>query len=237
MSMPQLLSPRTRLVAVAHVSNALGTVLPVKRMIAAAHAHGAPVLVDGAQAVPHARVDVRALGCDFYAFSGHKIYGPTGIGVLYGREELLERHAALAGRRRHDPHRHVREDAPTTSCRGSSRPARRNISGAVGLGAAMDYRRGARARGDRRPRAAAPAACDRGSSTAIPRRRDRRHGGPQGRGRLLHDGGRAPARHRHDPRHEGIAIRTGHHCAHAGHGFLRRAGDRARLLRLLQHGG
>ncbi|HEV2442095.1 MAG TPA: cysteine desulfurase [Steroidobacteraceae bacterium] len=84
-----LLSPRTRLVAIAHVSNALGTILPVKRMIDAAHAHGAVVLVDGAQAVPHSVVDVRALGCDFYTFSGHKLYGPTGIGVLYGREELL----------------------------------------------------------------------------------------------------------------------------------------------------
>jgi len=84
-----LLSPRTRLVAIAHVSNALGTILPVKRMIDAAHAQGAVVLVDGAQAVPHCKVDVRSLGCDFYAFSGHKLYGPTGIGVLYGREELL----------------------------------------------------------------------------------------------------------------------------------------------------
>src|SRR5690606_4703966 len=85
----KLLSPRTRLVAVAHVSNALGTVLPVRRIVEAAHAHGAVVLVDGAQAVPHSTVDVRALGCDFYAFSSHKLYGPTGIGVLYGREELL----------------------------------------------------------------------------------------------------------------------------------------------------
>ncbi|MGH8270515.1 MAG: aminotransferase class V-fold PLP-dependent enzyme, partial [Steroidobacteraceae bacterium] len=84
-----MLSPHTRVVAIAHVSNALGTILPVKRMIDAAHAHGAVVLVDGAQAIPHSSVDVRALGCDFYAFSGHKLYGPTGIGVLYGREELL----------------------------------------------------------------------------------------------------------------------------------------------------
>jgi cysteine desulfurase / selenocysteine lyase len=85
----RLLSPRTRLVGVAHVSNALGTVLPVKRIIDAAHAQGAVVLVDGAQAIPHSAVDVRALGADFYTFSSHKIYGPTGIGVLYGREELL----------------------------------------------------------------------------------------------------------------------------------------------------
>ena len=85
-----LFGPRTRLVAVVHVSNALGTVNPVAEMIATAHAHGVPVLVDGAQAVAHARVDVQALDCDFYAFSAHKIYGPSGIGALYGRRELLE---------------------------------------------------------------------------------------------------------------------------------------------------
>jgi cysteine desulfurase / selenocysteine lyase len=85
-----LLGPRTRLVAVAHVSNALGTVLPVKRITEAAHSAGALVLIDGAQAVPHQPVDVAALGADFYSFSGHKLYGPTGIGVLYGREELLK---------------------------------------------------------------------------------------------------------------------------------------------------
>ncbi len=85
----KLLSPRTRIVAVAHVSNALGTVNPLRKIIQLAHAQGVPVLVDGAQAVPHMPVDVQALGCDFYAFSGHKVYGPTGIGVLYGKEELL----------------------------------------------------------------------------------------------------------------------------------------------------
>lgn len=86
-----LFSPRTRLVSIAHVSNVLGTVNPVKEMTAIAHAHGAKVLVDGAQSVPHRRVDVQDIGCDFLTFSGHKIYGPTGIGVLYGREELLEK--------------------------------------------------------------------------------------------------------------------------------------------------
>jgi cysteine desulfurase/selenocysteine lyase len=84
-----LLSPRTKLVALAHVSNALGTVIPVHRFIGAARALGVPVLLDGAQAVPHLKVDVQALDCDFYAFSGHKMCGPTGIGVLYGREALL----------------------------------------------------------------------------------------------------------------------------------------------------
>ncbi len=81
---------RTKLVAVAHVSNALGTVLPVKAIVDAAHARGVPVLVDGAQAAPHLAVDVAELGCDFYALSGHKMYGPTGIGVLYGQEAHLE---------------------------------------------------------------------------------------------------------------------------------------------------
>ena len=86
-----LFSPHTRLVSIAHVSNVLGTVNPVKEMTAIAHAHGAKVLVDGAQSVPHRRVDVQDIGCDFHTFSGHKIYGPPGIGVLYGREELLEK--------------------------------------------------------------------------------------------------------------------------------------------------
>ncbi len=85
-----LLGPRTRLVAIVHVSNALGTINPVERVIEAAHARGIPVLLDGAQAVAHMKVDVRALDCDFYAFSGHKVYGPTGIGVLYGKVEHLE---------------------------------------------------------------------------------------------------------------------------------------------------
>jgi len=85
-----LFNERTRLVSVGHVSNALGSINPVKEMIDFAHARGAPVLVDGAQAAPHLAVDVQALGCDFYAFSGHKLCGPTGIGILYGRAALLE---------------------------------------------------------------------------------------------------------------------------------------------------
>jgi cysteine desulfurase / selenocysteine lyase len=86
----KLLGPKTKLVAIGHVSNALGTVNPVKGMIATAHAKGIPVLVDGAQAVPHIPVDVQELDCEFYAFSAHKMYGPTGIGVLYGKQALLE---------------------------------------------------------------------------------------------------------------------------------------------------
>jgi cysteine desulfurase/selenocysteine lyase len=86
----RLLSPRTRIVSVAHVSNALGTINPVRRMTELGHAAGAVVVVDGAQAAPHLAVDVRAIGCDFYAFSGHKVYGPSGVGALYGRAALLE---------------------------------------------------------------------------------------------------------------------------------------------------
>ena len=86
----RLFTPRTKLLSVAHVSNVLGTVNPVKQLAAMAHAHGAHILVDGAQSVPHFKVDVQDLDCDFLVFSGHKVYGPTGIGVLYGREALLD---------------------------------------------------------------------------------------------------------------------------------------------------
>lgn len=87
----KLFSPRTRIVSIAHVSNVLGTVNPVSQIVAMAHAHGVPVLVDGAQSAPHFKVDVREMDCDFFAFSGHKMYGPTGIGVLYGKEDWLDR--------------------------------------------------------------------------------------------------------------------------------------------------
>jgi len=134
----KLLGPRTRLVAVAHVSNALGTVLPLKRIIDAAHAQGAVVLVDGAQAVPHSPVDVRALGADFYAFSGHKLYGPTGIGVLYGREELLQAMPPWQGGGDMiltvSFERSTWNELPYKFEAGTP-----NMSGAVGLAAAMDY--------------------------------------------------------------------------------------------------
>ena len=134
----ELLSPRTRLVAVAHVSNALGTVLPVKRIVDAAHARGAAVLIDGAQAIPHSRIDVHELGCDFYAFSGHKLYGPTGIGVLYGREELLAAMPPWQGGgdmiRTVSFEKTTYNDLPWKFEAGTP-----NISGAVGLAAAMDY--------------------------------------------------------------------------------------------------
>ena len=87
----KLFSDRTRIVSIAHISNVLGTINPVKEMIATAHAHGVPVLVDGAQSIPHIQVDVQDLDVDFFAFSGHKVYGPTGVGVLYGKEEWLDK--------------------------------------------------------------------------------------------------------------------------------------------------
>ncbi len=132
------LSPRTRIVAVTHVSNALGTVNPVGEIVRLAHARGVPVLVDGAQAVPHRRVDVRDLDCDFYAFSGHKVFGPSGIGVLYGKAALLEAMPVYQGggemilsvsfekiTYKEIPHKF---EAGTP-----------DITGAVGLGAALDY--------------------------------------------------------------------------------------------------
>jgi cysteine desulfurase/selenocysteine lyase len=134
----QLLSPRTRLVGVAHVSNALGTVLPVKRIVEAAHAHGAVVLIDGAQALPHSAVDVRALGADFYTFSSHKLYGPTGIGVLYGREALLQAMPPWQGGG--DMILTVSFEKSTYNALPYKFEAGTpNISGAVGLAAAMDY--------------------------------------------------------------------------------------------------
>jgi len=136
-----LLGPRTRLVGLVHVSNALGTVNPVREMVERAHAVGALVLVDGAQAVAHQPVDVQALGCDFYAFSGHKLYGPTGTGALYGRRELLAAMPPWQGGG--DMIRTVSFEASTWA-----EPPQRfeagtpNIAGAVGLAAAIGYVRG-----------------------------------------------------------------------------------------------
>ena len=134
----RLLGPRTRLVAMAHVSNALGTILPVAQIVAAAHARGVPVLIDGAQAVAHATIDVQALDCDFYCFSGHKLYGPTGIGVLYGREALLQSMPPWQGGgdmiRTVSFEKSTWNDLPHKFEAGTP-----HISGAIGLAAAMDY--------------------------------------------------------------------------------------------------
>ncbi len=134
----QLIGPRTRLVAVTHVSNALGTVTPVRRIVERAHAAGVPVLLDGAQAIAHARVDVRAIGCDFYAFSGHKLYAPMGIGVLYGKEEWLAKLPPYQGGGhmiRDVTFARTEYDAPPRKFEAGTP----NVEGAVGLAAALDY--------------------------------------------------------------------------------------------------
>jgi cysteine desulfurase/selenocysteine lyase len=132
------MTKRTRMVAVAHVSNSLGTVNPVREIVEIAHGAGVPVLVDGAQGAPHMPVDVQALGCDFYAFSGHKIYGPSGIGALWGRRELLEAMPPWQGGGA------MIENVTFEKTTYAGIPARfeagtPNIAGAVGLAAAIDY--------------------------------------------------------------------------------------------------
>jgi len=133
-----LLNDKTRLLAVAHMSNALGTINPVQKIIAAAHAKGIPVMLDGAQAIPHMPVDVQALDCDFYVFSGHKLYGPSGIGVLYGKQALLEAMPAYQGGG--DMIRTVTFEKSTYARLPhkfeAGTPA---IADVVGLGAAIDY--------------------------------------------------------------------------------------------------
>jgi len=133
-----MLGPRTKIVAIAHVSNALGTIVPVEEMIASAHRRGIPVLIDGAQAVAHMPVDVRRLDCDFYALSGHKVFGPTGIGALYGRAEWLERMPPVQGGgdmiKSVSFEKTTYNDLPYKFEAGTP-----DIAGAIGLGAALDY--------------------------------------------------------------------------------------------------
>ena len=134
----KLLNPRTKLVSVVHGSNALGTITPVREIIRLAHARGVPVMIDGCQAVPHLQVDVQELDCDFYAFSGHKLYGPTGIGVLYGKAALLE---AMP------PYQGGGEMIASVSFEKTEynviphkfEAGTPNIAGTIGLGAAIDY--------------------------------------------------------------------------------------------------
>jgi cysteine desulfurase/selenocysteine lyase len=136
--LPRLLGPRTKLVALAHVSNALGTLNPVREIIELAHERGVPVLVDGAQAVAHTRVDVRDLDCDFYCFSGHKLYGPTGIGILFGRHALLESMAPWQGGG--EMIASVSFEKTTYNVLPHKFEAGTpHIGGAIGLGAAIDY--------------------------------------------------------------------------------------------------
>ena len=134
----ELLGPRSRVLALAHVSNALGTINPVEQFIALAREHGLVTVIDGAQAVPHLPVDVQALGCDFYAFSGHKLFGPTGTGVLWGREELLDAMPPWMGGG--DMILEVRFEGTTFNTLPHKFEAGTpNIAGFIGLGAAIDY--------------------------------------------------------------------------------------------------
>ena len=207
----KLLNPRTSLVAVTHVSNALGTVNPVRDIVELAHRNGTPVLIDGAQAVQHLHVDVQALDCDFYAFSGHKMYGPTGIGVLYGKERWLESMPPYQGGG--DMITSVTfEKTVYAKLPHKFEAGTPDIAGVIGLGAAVDYL----------------------EATGIDRIAEYEHG-------LLTYGtevlravpgvriiGTAPGKtsvlsftlegvHPHDVGtildQEGIAVRTGHHCA------------------------
>jgi cysteine desulfurase/selenocysteine lyase len=134
----KLLTPRTRIVAITHVSNALGTINPIKEMIASAHRRGIPVLIDGAQAVPHMKVDVQDLGCDFYTFSSHKMFGPTGVGVLFGRKKLLEAMPPYQSGgdmiKSVTFEKTIYNELPYKFEAGTP-----NIAGGLGLGAAIDY--------------------------------------------------------------------------------------------------
>ncbi len=207
----RLCGERTRIVAVTQLSNALGTINPVRRLVEIAHAHGALALVDGAQAAPHMPVDVQALGCDFYAFSGHKLYGPTGIGVLWARRELLEAMPPYQGGG--EMIRQVTFEgstwAPPPAKFEAGTP---HIVGAIGLGAAIDYVRGvgleAIARHERELLAYADEAlAEVPGLRVIGRARER-----AGLVSFVFDD-----IHPHDVGtildHEGVAVRAGHHCA------------------------
>jgi cysteine desulfurase / selenocysteine lyase len=210
-ALERLLGERTRLVAMAHVSNALGTVVPVRRVIELAHRHGVPVLVDGAQAVAHLPVDVQALDCDFYVLSGHKVFGPTGIGVLYGKAAFLERMPPYQGGgdmiKAVTFEKTVYNDVPYRFEAGTP-----HIAGAIGLGAAVDYLRALdRERLATWEHALLMRATE--SVSAIPG--VRLIGTARDKASVLsfvvdgvhaHDVGTILDR-------EGVAVRTGHHCA------------------------
>jgi len=206
-----LLGPRTKLVSVAHVSNALGTVLPVDEIIAAARQRSIPVLLDGAQAIPHQPVDVTALGCDFYAFSGHKMFAPTGIGVLYGREAWLDRLPPYQGGG--DMILEVSFDGTTyNELPYKFEAGTPNIAGAIGLGAAIDYLEGVGMANIQ----AYEAGLLQYTTDAISS-----IDGIQLVGTAAHKAGvvsfNVDGIHPHDLGtvldHQGVAIRTGHHCA------------------------
>jgi cysteine desulfurase/selenocysteine lyase len=206
-----LMSPRTRLFACAHVSNALGTVLPVRRLIAAAKARGITTLIDGAQAVSHLPVDVQELGCDFYVFSGHKMFAPTGVGVLYGREQLLERMPPWQG----GGEMILSVTFAKTTYNGlpnKFEAGTPNISGGVGLGAAVEFLMGL----DREAAHAHETALLVYATAQLERIPDLRIVGTA-RDKASLVSFTVAGVHPHDLGtildEDGIAIRTGHHCA------------------------
>ncbi len=210
-ALPGLLDDRTRLLGIAQVSNALGTVNPVAEIVALAHERGVPTLVDGAQAVPHQPVDVAAIGCDFYAFSGHKMYGPTGIGVLYGREAMLAEMPPWQG---------GGDMILSVSFSGTTynelpyrfEAGTPHIAGAIGLGAAVDY---LEAIGMQRIAAHEQRLLDYATAQLAEIPGLRLIGTARSKAGVISfniDG-----IHPHDLGtildHQGVAIRTGHHCA------------------------
>jgi len=207
----RMFSPRTRLTAVTHVSNALGTVNPVREMVGMAHARGVPVLVDGAQAAPHIPLDVQALGCDFYVFSGHKLYGPTGIGVLYGKADHLEAMPPYQGGG--DMILRVTFEKTTwNAVPWKFEAGTPNIAGAVGLRAAIDYLDAI---------GLAAVSAHEGELLAYATEEVRRIPGVRVVGTAREKAGIlsfvVEGVHPHDIGtildHEGVAIRAGHHCA------------------------
>jgi cysteine desulfurase/selenocysteine lyase len=207
----RLIGPRTKLVAITHVSNALGTINPVRRIVEMAHARGTPVLIDGAQAAPHLRIDVQALDCDFYAFSSHKAFGPTGIGALYGKAEWLERMPPYQGGgdmiKSVTFEKTVYNDLPYKFEAGTP-----HIAGAIGLGAAVEYLSGL---GLERMAEYEHDLLAYGTEALSPLPGVRLIGTAEHKAAVLsfvvegvhaHDVGTILDR-------EGIAVRTGHHCA------------------------
>ena len=229
----KLLNERTRMVAVVHISNALGTVNPVREIVQMAHHHQVPVVIDGAQAVPHGEVDVQKLDCDFYAFSGHKLYGPTGIGVLYGKAAHLESLPPYQGGG--DMIRSVTFEKTTYNVLPYKYEAGTpNVAGSVGLGAAIDYLQSV---GVKNVTSYEDDLLAYAMERLIEVPRLRFIGTAKARAGLAsfvmegfhpHDVGTILDQ-------EGVAVRTGHHCAQPPHGPFPGAGHRACLFRLLQY--
>ena len=191
-----LLNERTKFVAVTHVSNALGTINPIKEITERAHKYGVPVLIDGAQSAPHMPIDVQDLDCDFFAFSGHKIYAPTGSGIVYGKAELLEQMNPFQGGgdmiKSVTFEKTTYADLPNKMEAGT--PA---IASQIGLGAALDYLNTIDREAGGRARSRTVALRD-GKTLGDRRRADNRHGARKGQRAFVRDRRHSPARHRHD---------------------------------------